>query len=85
MVHIEAEGSSVLLRLTSEEAERLAVAILVAFETISRSEYYIRSGLSHTDVRVLADAIDAAATSGTSASVPPLPGVEEEENPRRQR
>jgi hypothetical protein len=68
------------------EAERLAVALTAGFETLSRAEYYIRSGLSQSGVQVLADAIhEAAATATGSYSVPLDMGREEMENPRRPR
>ena len=64
VVNIEAEGGTVVLRLTSDEAERLAVAIWADHETLSRAEYYVRYGLSRPDVRALADAIAEAANGG---------------------
>jgi hypothetical protein len=42
VVNIEVEGGTVVLRLTNDEAERLAVAVRADHETISRAEYYIR-------------------------------------------
>ena len=84
-MNIEADGDSVLVRLTSEEAGRLALAILSDFETVSRAEYYIRSGLSRAGVRTFADAIRAAAADGASSVVPLAPGVEQEEDPQRPR
>jgi hypothetical protein len=86
VVSIDAEGGTVVLRLTSDEAERLAAAIRADHETVSRADYYIRYGLSRPEVRVLADAIAGAATRREgSRSVPLCPGVEEVENPRRPR
>ena len=86
MVNVEAEGGTVVLRLTSDEAERLAVAIRADHETVSRAEYYIRYGLSRPEVCVLADAVaEAAARGNLGQSVPLTPGFEEVENPRRPR
>jgi hypothetical protein len=73
VVNIEAESGTVVLRLTSDEAERLALAIRADHETISRAEYYILYGLSCHEVRVLADAVaEAAARGDVRRSVPLL-------------
>jgi hypothetical protein len=86
VVNLEAEDDSVVLRLTQGEAERFALAIMAGIETLSRAEYYIRTGLSQPDVRALADTIYEAATGGAGSFSAPLPeGVEAVENPRRPR
>jgi hypothetical protein len=86
VVNIETDGDALILRLSSDEAKRLAVALWADHETVSRREYYIRYGLSRPEVRALADAIHDAATSGAVSHSAPLPaGVEEVENPCRPR
>jgi hypothetical protein len=85
VVNIEAGGGAVVLRLTSDEAKRLARAIRADHETISRAEYYIRYGLSRPEVGALADAVAEAARGDVRQSVPLTTGVEEAENPRRPR
>jgi hypothetical protein len=74
VVNIKAEGGAIVLRLTSDEAKRLALAVQADHETISRAEYYSRFGLSRPEVRVLADAVaEAAARGDVRQSVPSLP------------
>lgn len=70
VVNFVAENDSVVLRLTRDKAERLALAIMAGIETLSRAEYYIRTGLSQPDVRPLADRIYEAATRGAGWPVP---------------
>jgi hypothetical protein len=86
MVDIEAQDNGVILRLTRDEATRLSLAISAGYETTSRTEYYIRYGLSLPEVRNLADTIEHVATTGEGGrSVPLASGVEQAENPRRPR
>jgi hypothetical protein len=86
VVNVEADGGTVVLRLTGAEAALLAVAIWAGGETVSRAEYYIRYGLSQPEVHALADAVaEAVARGDGSRSVSLTPGIEEVENPRHPR
>lgn len=82
-MEIHIEGHEVSLRLTRAEAERLGVAIAAGYETVSRAEYYIRTGLSQPVLRQIADVLTSAATMAPAASIELDAGVEEVENPRR--
>ena len=42
-MEIQLDQSSVTLKLTPDEAERLGVALRAGYETASRAEYYIRT------------------------------------------
>lgn len=83
---IEFDGENVHLRLSRGEASRLATAIEAGCESVSRAEYYIRTGLSEPGVLRIADALKAGdvALPG-SATLPLESGIEEVENPRRPR
>lgn len=81
-MEIRSNDESVTLKMTREEAARLGFAMRAGYETISRPEYYIRTGLSQPLIREIAGALIEA----ESAVVIDLaPGVEEVENPRRPR
>lgn len=82
---IHFDENAVLLRLSREEAERLGVAIAAGWDTASRPEYFIRTGLSQPVVRRIADALTSESPSSTSIALPLGPGIEEVENPRRRR
>lgn len=86
MVGIEVEEDAVVVRMTRQEAQRLSVAISAGYETVSRAEYYIRYGLSQSQVRQLVEAIQTVpGHDRAEISVPLEPGVEEIENPRKPR
>jgi hypothetical protein len=84
-MEIQIEGDAVSLRLTRAEAERLGVAIAAGYETVSRSEYYIRTGLAQPVVRQIADLLTSVESSTQAASIGLDAGIEELENPRRPR
>lgn len=84
-MEIRIHDDEVSLRLTTAEAERLGVAIAAGYETVSRAEYYIRTGLSQPVVRQIADVLTSAEGSTQAASIELAAGVEEVENPRRPR
>jgi hypothetical protein len=84
-MEIHIEGDAVSLRLTRAEAERLGVAMAAGYETVSRAEYYIRTGLSQPVVRQIAEILTSDRPSAQSASIELDAGVEEVENPRRPR
>jgi hypothetical protein len=84
-VEIHIDGDAISLRLSRAEAERLGVAIAAGYETVSRAEYYIRTGLSQPAVREIADVLTSLEPSTQSASIDLDAGVEEVENPRRPR
>ena len=79
---IEAEGDSVTVQMTREEAARMGFALRANYETTSRAEYYIRTGLSQPVIREIAAALIA---SDSPVSIELALGVETIENPRRPR
>ena len=79
---IQAGGGSVTLQMTREEAARVGFALRVGYETTSRAEYYVRTGLSQPVIREIAADLIAA---DFPASIELAPGVEAIENPRRPR
>jgi len=81
-VDIQIEGDSVTVQMTRDEAARLGFALRAGFETTSRAEYYIRTGLSQPALREIAATLIA---SEVPVSIELASGVEEVENPRRPR
>ena len=79
---IKAEGDSVTVQMTREEAARMGFALRAGCETTSRAEYYARTGLSQPVIRGIAAALIEA---DFPASIELAPGVEAIENPRRPR
>ena len=59
-MYLEAGDDIVVIRLTRPEAARLAVGLKEAALSLSRAEYYIRTGLSALNVKDVADALFAA-------------------------
>jgi hypothetical protein len=85
-VDLGIDDASVTLRLTHAEALRLGVAIAAGYETVSRAEYYIRTGLSEPELRQIAQVLTGQLEPSTQhISLPLEAGVEEIENPRRPR
>jgi hypothetical protein len=82
-MELEVEGDGVTLRLTREEAIRLGVAVAAGYESVSRAEYYIRTGLSEPGMnRVAQTLMSLPEQSQHRQSIPVEAGVEEVENPR---
>jgi hypothetical protein len=85
-MEIEIDSRSVVLRLTYDESASLGVALLEGCISVSRAEYYIRTGLSAPDVDRIATVLKSPGDSGVGKQIVPLEiGVEEVENPRRPR
>lgn len=85
-MEFEIEDDAVTLRLSQDEAIRLGVAIAAGYESVSRAEYYIRTGLSEPGMRRIAEALKRpSGQSPLRESVPVEAGAEEIENPRRPR
>ena len=80
-MEIRIEGDAVLLQMTQDEAVRLGVALIAGYETTSRPEYYIRTGLAQPVIREIARALIAAESGAIALAA----GNEEIENPRRPR
>lgn len=58
-MEIRLEGDFVSVEMTRDEAARLGIALRAGYESTSRSEYYIRTGLSQSVVREIAGALIA--------------------------
>jgi hypothetical protein len=85
-VELKFEGDSVTLRLRRAEATRLGVALAAGYETISRAEYFIRTGLSEPGIRQIAQALASMTHEPPRVqSIPVEAGIEEIENPPRPR
>lgn len=84
-MRIDGIGERVVLQLDRSEAARLAVALGAGYETVSRAEYYIRTGLSEEGVRAIVQALERVRLGDESGELPFEAGVEEVENPRRPR
>ena len=78
---IQFDGDSVHVEMTRAEAARLGFALREGYETTSRPEYYIRTGVSQPVVREIAGALIA----GHPLATPLDSGVESVENPHRPR
>ena len=77
-MRIQPGDETVTVKMSREEAARLGFALRAGYETTSRAEYYIRTGLSQPVVREIAGRLIAA----DSATIDLAAGVEETENPR---
>ncbi len=86
-MHLERDSDGLTIRLTSpDEMRRLHVALLEACATVSRAEFFIRTGLSAPEVEALADVVlRAAKGERLDSDVSLNAGVETVENPRRPR
>ena len=85
-MEIARHNDEVRLRLSSEEADPLSFALRAGFEATSRSEYWIRHGVSQPTARAVAEGIYEVATAKRDVVNADLePGVETVENPRRPR
>lgn len=82
-MEIRMEGEQVTIAMTRDEAVRPGVAIRAGYETVSRSEYYIHTGLSQPVIRQIVDILKASDPAGLAVSIDFEPGVEGVENPRR--
>lgn len=82
---LRSTGQSVELQLTTDEAMSLAV-LLVEASSVSQAEFYIRTGLSRSNIYEVTDLIKSAAKGEVlNTSIPIEEGVESVENPRRPR
>lgn len=85
-MEIQIDEHSVTVRLTHDEAKRLGVAIDAGYESVSRAEYFIRTGLSQPGMSQIADVLThTAGQAGTGLSMALDAGIETIENPRRPR
>jgi hypothetical protein len=85
-MELDVTDTSVAVFLTHDEALRLGVALTAGCETVTRAEYFIRTGLSEAEVRRVAGALMDAHSGPTGPQTLSLAaGVEEVENPRRPR
>lgn len=84
-MELEADRTQLALRMSSEEAAHLGVALAAGYESVSRAEYFIRTGLSEPQVRALSLALLEGLDSVGVRQLPIDAGVEEVENPRRPR
>lgn len=83
---IRVENGAVEVRLTHAEARRLCASIAAGYESVSRVEYFIRTGLSEPAMRRIVEELgDALANPNSEISIPLDPGSEEIDNPRRPR
>lgn len=83
---VKVDAHSVVISLTNSEARRLCVAIAEGGEGISRSEYFIRTGLSKPAVVDFVNRFFAMLDDvPNSAALSLEAGIEEIENPRRPR
>jgi hypothetical protein len=81
----EVENETVSVRMTHAEAKRLGLA-LREYLALSQAEYFIRSGLSQTEVAQVADLlIEVDELPFGSRSLLLSDGVAAIENPRRPR
>lgn len=83
-MEISKDGTAVTIRMTEEEAARMSVALGAGYESVSRAEYFIRTGLAEEAVRAIARVLRDGVT-GMEERLPLEPGVEAQENPRRPR
>ena len=81
-MEIRPNDESVTIEMTREEAARLGFAVRAGYEALSRSEYYIRTGLSQLLIREVAHAL---IKSEETVMIELDLGIEEIENPRRPR
>jgi hypothetical protein len=81
-VEKRASAESVTVEMTREEAARIGFAMRAGYETISRPEYYIRSGLSQPLVREIAR---APMKAESAVVIEFAEGIEDVESPRRPR
>lgn len=84
-MEIQFDDDSISIQLSRREAERLGVAIAAGFETVSRAEYFIRTGLSQPVVQEISDALSSLSPPSTPMFIELSLGIEEVENPRRPR
>lgn len=85
-MEVQSSDAEVHLRMSREEAARLAVALGAAQESISRAEFFIRTGLAKENIRHVAQVLYDATTGAPQAyTVSVEAGVESVENPRRPR
>jgi len=86
IMDLKIDADSITLRLAHDEAMRLGIAIAAGYETISRAEYFIRTGLSEPIMRQISGVLtNSREASPGSERIPLTAGVEETENPRRPR
>ncbi|MEV6494680.1 hypothetical protein AB0M20_39575 [Actinoplanes sp. NPDC051633] len=80
------DGGRIVLALEPDEARRLAAALGEVSESLSRAEFFIRTGASGPNIATVADQLQALASRRSdSFDTPVVAGVETEENPRRPR
>lgn len=85
-MEIETLNDSAVVRLTNAELQSLGLVVLEGCYTMSRAEFFIRTGLSQSNMTDVARALLAAPKeSAESISIPIEDGVESVENPRRPR
>lgn len=83
-MHISFRPASVTISMTREESVRLGVAVMAGYETLTRAEYFIRTGLSEAVMRevfLLLTSDESAADEAFDLRA----GVERDENPYHQR
>lgn len=78
---IRVDGDTVSMTMTKDEAARTGFALRAGYETMSRPEYYILTGLSQPVIREIARVLMDA----QDATIDLAPGIEALENPRRPR
>lgn len=85
-MQLDFDADSVTMRLTRAEAVRLGVAVNAGWDTVSRAEYFTRTGLSQPAMSQIVQALTTTPDSPSGSLALPLePGDEIIENPRRPR
>lgn len=84
-MHIQVDGERILLALDQDEAKRLGVALAAGYESVSRAEYFIRTGLAEPTIREIATVLVRDELEDGTIVLPLENGVEAMENPRRPR
>ena len=84
-MRIDVDGDRVLLELDREEAKRLSIALVAGYESVSRAEYFIRTGLAEATIREISALLMRQQANGGVVELPLEDGVEATENPRRPR
>lgn len=85
-MEIQVHENLVTLSLTPNEVVRLSSAMFAGVETISRAEYYIRTGLAKSNVEQISELLGCLRDQVEGRVVIDLVrGVEAIENPRRPR
>jgi hypothetical protein len=83
-MEVGCDDAGVSIALSRGEVSRLAVAIAAGYETVSRAEYFIRTGLSQPSVAQIVAALFSA-TDPSHRTLALEPAVEAVENPQRPR